>query len=95
MCQEPRRGYPFHVGGVYRGERAAQSLAGRRLRSSPRLIDFAQHFIAVVLDEQNLILGEWSMHINACHQVFTCTGKFMHILFEVHETLPLCSWRKR
>lgn len=37
-----------------------------------------------MLDEQNLILGEWPVNLNVRNQVFTCTGKFMHVLFEVH-----------
>ena len=65
------------------------SLQGRgkkvELRFVPTLIDFAQHFIAIVLDEQSLIVGEWPIHLNARNQVFTCTSKFMHVLFEVHE----------
>ena len=61
------------------------------LRIVPRLIDFAQDFIAIVLDEQSLIVGEWPRHLNARNQVFTCTGKFMHVLFEVHE-ITFYSW---
>lgn len=55
----------------------------------PRLIKFAQHFIAIVLDEQHLIVGEWSRHLHARNQVFTRTGKFMHVLIEVHESYLL------
>ncbi len=66
------------------------SLLGRsknvELRIVPRLIDFAQHFVAIMLDEQYLILGEWPIHLDTRNEVFTCTGKFMHVLFEVHES---------
>ena len=36
--------------------------------------------------KQNLILAEWPVCLHTRNQVFTCTGKFMHVLFEVHES---------
>lgn len=51
-----------------------------------RWIDFAQHFVAIVLDQQNFIFGEGTMCRNARKQMFAATGKFMHILGEVHES---------
>lgn len=58
------------------------------VRISRRRVNFAQHFVAIVLDEQHLILGWWSVYHHVRKEMFTCASKILHGLFEPHERCP-------
>jgi len=44
------------------------------------LINFGEHLIAIVLDQQPLIPREWSIHSHTRYKMLTSHGKFMYLV---------------
>jgi len=52
------------------------------------------HFVAIVLDKQNFLVGEYSMvRRNARKQIFAPTGKLLHVLGQIHERTSMSAKR--
>lgn len=53
-----------------------------------RRVNFAEDFVAIVLDEQHFIFSRWSVYHHVRKEMFTCASKILHGLFEPHERCP-------
>ena len=50
-----------------------------------RRVNFAEHFVAIMLDEQHFTFSRWSMHRHVRKETLTCACKIRHGLFDPHE----------
>ena len=51
-------------------------------------VNFAEHFVAIVLDEQHFTFGRWSMYRHVRKEMLTCACKIRHGFFDPHEKRP-------